>query len=55
MWQWQYLRAQEIARERIAEADEVRRARTANRARQLTQPRWNVIARGVRRALPSTQ
>ena len=55
MWQWQYLRAQEIARERIAEADEIRRARTLSRARQEAQPRWNVVPRGVRRALRAAE
>jgi hypothetical protein len=57
MWQWQYLRAQEIARERIAEANDWRRARNAGRARsagqaqQDAQPRRNAVARGLRRAL----
>jgi hypothetical protein len=55
MWQWQYLRAQEIARERIAEADQLRQARNVSRARQSPQPRWNFVPRGVRRALSATE
>jgi hypothetical protein len=55
MWQWQYLRAQEIARERIAEADAARRARNVSRAQQASTPRRNLVPRGVRRALLSTE
>jgi hypothetical protein len=57
MWQWQYLRAQEIARERMAEASDWRRARNASKARAegQPQPRWNLVPRGLRRLLPTTE
>jgi hypothetical protein len=55
MWQWQYLRAQEIARERLAEADEWRRARTVARVQQSPRGRSQQSARGVRRTFPSAE
>lgn len=61
MWQWQYLRAQEIARERMAEANDWRRGRIASQARAEArerpdaQPRSSLIARGLRRALPTAE
>jgi hypothetical protein len=57
MWQWQYLRAQEIARERMAEANDWRQARAVSKARPegQPQPRWNFVPRGLRRVLPITE
>jgi hypothetical protein len=55
MWQWQYLRAQEIARERVAEADAWRRARGVPVARRVDRERRTGESRRLRRTLPSTE
>jgi hypothetical protein len=38
MWQWYHIRAQELIRERVAEADAWRQARAAAPARRATPP-----------------
>ena len=50
MWYWQYLRAQELARERIAEAEDWRRARLGTR-RAGSKPRRPSTTRDYLRAL----
>jgi hypothetical protein len=53
MWQWQFVRAQEIARERQAEAAEWRRARAVERTQPTTRSRLLVRPR-IREAAPTT-
>ncbi len=55
MWVYQYLRAQELARERMAEADEWRRARSLTRSRAEGKARISVSARGFRRTSPEPE
>lgn len=50
MWYFQYLRAHEVARERIAEAEEWRRARAASRSRSRSKPRRPLTPRHLRTA-----
>jgi hypothetical protein len=50
MWQWYHLRAQELARERIAEADASRLARMASPRRAPSQARRSDPLRTLLRA-----
>ena len=55
MWQWQWVRAQELARERVAEADDWRRARAVSRSRAEGKARTSVTTRGIRRTSPEPE